>query len=105
MTLSTIDSVEFGGSSRSFGMNSADIDNKSGSGGGSSGDKDSSAAQHNSVLTKNERNMVIMSRIIVLSVLVIVGITAAVLTWMQTTDWEEDDFESQVSINVMMMGM
>ncbi|CAJ1964576.1 unnamed protein product [Cylindrotheca closterium] len=95
MTLETIDSVEFEESTRSIGMNSADVDNKSGSGGGFSQEKDASTQQSNSVLTKKERNMVMMSRIIVLSVLMIVGVTACVLTWIQTTKWETQDFESQ----------
>jgi len=95
MTLSTIDSVEFEAeSTRSFGMNSADIDNKSGSGGGSAGEKKESAPKHNSVLTKTEKTTIRMSRIIVLFVLVLAGVTATVLTSMLTTDWEKQDFES-----------
>lgn len=49
-----------------------------------------------SILTKQEVQVIKLSRIIVLIVLALVGVAAVILTWLMATKLEEDDFENKV---------
>jgi hypothetical protein len=57
------------------------------------------AGMPDTILTSTERQIMRMSRIIVLVVIVLVALAATVLTWYLTTDWEKTDFETKVRIN------
>jgi hypothetical protein len=100
MTLSPIESLASGDNDSAHSTKGSLSGKQSGS---TSQDAKSSraygAGMPDTILTSTERQIMRMSRIIVLVVIVLVAATATVLTWSLTTDWEKTDFETKVRIN------